>query len=79
MLLVPFNPLITFRILEARQGNGPSRQRRRARRAAARAEQLVETEHVNKKGETEAEEVEFPDSSATAVEAVEADVVAGSE
>ena len=39
--------------------NGPSRQRRRARRAAARSEQLVENEHVEKASEVEAEQVVF--------------------
>ena len=60
----------------------PSRQRRRARRAAARmtnAEEAVNVETPKDTTiETEAEEVEFPSSIATAVEAVEADAVAGS-
>jgi hypothetical protein len=52
----------------------PSRQRRRARRAATRlttAEEAVNVETPKDIIETQAEEVEFPNSSATDVEAVE--------
>ena len=49
--------------------NGPSRQHRRARTAASRAEQLVENEQVEKASEVEAEQATFPNSSATAVNA----------